>query len=59
MSGPRRRPTARERTARYLLAVRLEQLREQAAARIEPTGSRLSELAARPLEGDTTGTVTA
>ncbi|MDQ0701052.1 hypothetical protein [Streptomyces sp. W4I9-2] len=56
--------TARERTAQYLLAVRLEQLREQAAARIEPTRSapwadRLPELAARPLEGGTTGTVTA
>ncbi|MFH9298818.1 hypothetical protein [Streptomyces sp. NPDC017520] len=56
--------TARERTAQYLLAVRLEQLREQAAARIEQTGSalwtdRLPELAARPLAGDTTGTVTA
>ncbi|MER6774950.1 hypothetical protein ABT389_35055 [Streptomyces bacillaris] len=56
--------TARERTAQYLLAVRLEQLREQAATRIEQPGSapwtdRLPELAARPLEGDTTGTVTA
>lgn len=56
--------TARERTAQYLLAVRLEQLREQAAARIEQTGSapwtdRLPELAARPLEGDTTGAVAA
>ncbi|WP_406145540.1 hypothetical protein [Streptomyces anulatus] len=56
--------TARERTAQYLLAVRLEQLHEQAAARTEQTGSapwtdRLPELAARPLEGDTTGTMTA
>ncbi|MEU2228577.1 hypothetical protein [Streptomyces sp. NPDC018347] len=49
--------TARERTAQYLLAARLEQLREQAAV---PTGQagpapwtdRLTELAARPLDGE-------
>ncbi|CAL9675653.1 hypothetical protein SUDANB178_07730 (plasmid) [Streptomyces sp. enrichment culture] len=43
---------ARERTAEHLLAVRLEQLREQAAARTEmaaaaPWADRLPELAAR------------
>ncbi|MFJ6661587.1 hypothetical protein ACIQNG_35350 [Streptomyces sp. NPDC091377] len=55
---------ARERTAQYLLAARLEQLREQAAARTEQTAAapwteRLPELAARPLDGDATGTVIA
>ncbi|MCK8678513.1 hypothetical protein [Streptomyces lichenis] len=55
---------ARERTAQYLLAARLEQLREQAAARTGQTAAapwteRLSELAARPLDGDATGTVIA
>ncbi|MFI2214938.1 hypothetical protein [Streptomyces sp. NPDC020141] len=49
--------TARERTAQHLLAVRLEQLREQAADRTEQVGSapwteRLPELAARPLDAD-------
>ncbi|MFL9658713.1 hypothetical protein ACJ7VE_33955 [Streptomyces sp. PB17] len=48
---------ARERTAEHLLAVRLEQLREQAAARTEPAAAapwtdRLPELAARSLDGD-------
>ncbi|MEV5454704.1 hypothetical protein [Streptomyces sp. NPDC052535] len=55
---------ARERTAEYLLAVRLEQLREQVAARTEiaaaaPWTDRLPELAARPLHGDATGAVIA
>ncbi|MGZ2362413.1 hypothetical protein LRE75_38160 [Streptomyces sp. 372A] len=56
---------ARERTAQYLLlAARLEQLREQAAARTEQTAAapwtkRLPELAAHPLDGDATGTVIA
>ncbi|WP_237492905.1 hypothetical protein [Streptomyces sp. YIM 132580] len=54
---------ARERTAEYLLATRLEQLREQTNARTEqvpavPWTDRLPELAARP-DGDATGTVTA
>ncbi|MFD4577267.1 hypothetical protein ACFWNK_33705 [Streptomyces sp. NPDC058417] len=49
---------ARERVAEHLLAVRLEQLREQPAARTEtaaaaPWTERLPELAARPLDGDT------
>lgn len=49
---------ARERTAQYLLAARLEQLREQAAYRTEtaaaaPWTARLTELAARPLDGQT------
>ena len=48
---------ARERTAQYLLATRLEQLREQLAARTEqsataPWTDRLPELAARPLDGE-------
>ncbi|MCX4554280.1 hypothetical protein [Streptomyces sp. NBC_01500] len=48
---------ARERAAEHLLAVRLEQLRGQAAARTGmvvpvPWTDRLSELAARPLDGD-------
>ncbi|MEU7260692.1 hypothetical protein AB0B21_33530 [Streptomyces rimosus] len=56
--------TARERTAEYLLAIRLEQRREQAAARTEtasaaPWTDRLSEFAARPLDEDTCGTVSA
>lgn len=55
---------ARERTAQYLLSVRLEQLRGQAAARTEQAGSapwtdRLPGLAARPLDDDATGTVIA
>ncbi len=55
---------ARERTAQYLLAARLEQLRERAAARTEtavpePWTDRLPELAARPLDGDTAGAVIA
>ncbi|MCC9707292.1 hypothetical protein E4N62_19635 [Streptomyces sp. MNU76] len=55
---------ARERTARYLLAKRLEQLREQAAARTEtaaaaPWTDRLPELAARRLNSDVTGEVIA
>ncbi|MFB6876341.1 hypothetical protein [Streptomyces sp. NPDC056323] len=54
---------ARERTAQHLLAARLEQLREQAAARTEqaaatPWADRLPELATRPLD-DATGTVIA
>ncbi|PBC87047.1 MULTISPECIES: hypothetical protein [unclassified Streptomyces] len=49
---------ARERTAQYLLAERLEQLREQAAARTETTAAVpwrgwLPDLAIRPLDGDT------
>ncbi|MGC4986616.1 hypothetical protein ACLQ18_39505 [Streptomyces sp. DT193] len=56
--------TARERAAEYLLATRLQQLREQAAARTEqaaaaPWTDRLPELAARPLDGDATGAVIA
>ncbi|WP_267717324.1 hypothetical protein [Streptomyces sp. CoH17] len=56
--------TARERTAEHLLAVRLEQLREQAAARTEPAAvapwkDRLPGLAARPLDGDHAGAVIA
>ncbi|CQR59410.1 hypothetical protein [Streptomyces leeuwenhoekii] len=55
---------ARERTAQYLLATRLEQLRERAAARTEAAvparwTDRLPELAARPLDGDTSGAVIA
>ncbi|MER5617821.1 hypothetical protein [Streptomyces sp. NPDC002215] len=55
--------TARERAAEHLLAARLEQLRERAAARTEqaaaaPWADRLPELAARPLD-DATGTVIA
>ncbi|MEW2308933.1 hypothetical protein AB0918_09905 [Streptomyces sp. NPDC006864] len=49
--------TARERTAEYLLATRLEQLREQTAALSEqapavPWTDRLPGLAARPLHTD-------
>lgn len=56
--------TARERTAEYLLATRLEQLREQTATRTQrapatPWTDRLPELAARPLDGDTAGAVIA
>ncbi|MFJ7209489.1 hypothetical protein ACIQWR_38910 [Streptomyces sp. NPDC098789] len=56
--------TARERVAKYLLAARLEQLREQRAARTEQAGAapwadRLPQLAARALDGDATGTVIA
>jgi hypothetical protein len=56
--------TARERTAQYLLATRMEQLREQVAARTEtaaaaPWSRRLPELAARPLDGDQAGAVIA
>lgn len=48
---------ARGRVAEHLLAVRLEQLREQAAARTEPAAAapwadRLPELAARSLDGE-------
>ncbi|MEE1943073.1 hypothetical protein V1L54_27325 [Streptomyces sp. TRM 70361] len=55
---------ARERTAEYLLTVRLEQLREQLTARAEqaaaaPWTDRLPELAARPLDGKATGAVIA
>lgn len=55
---------ARERTAQYLLAERLEQLREQAAARTKTTAAapwtdRLPDLARRPLDGDTAGAVIA
>ncbi|MGW1106139.1 hypothetical protein [Streptomyces sp. NPDC002540] len=52
--------TARERVGEYLLAARLEQLREQTAARTERPASwtdRLPGLAARPLGGDATGAV--
>ncbi|WP_413804249.1 hypothetical protein [Streptomyces sp. OE57] len=57
---------ARERTAEYLLATRLEQLHEQTVTHTE-TGTadavrwrdRLRELAARPLDGDTAGAVIA
>jgi hypothetical protein len=56
--------TARERTAECLLAARLEQLREQRAARTEqataaPWTDRLPRLAARALDGDVTGAVIA
>ncbi|MGW5070202.1 hypothetical protein ACWEQJ_29590 [Streptomyces cyaneofuscatus] len=53
---------ARDRVGEYLLAARLEQLREQAAARPERPASwtdRLPGLAARPLDGDATGPVIA
>ncbi|MFJ8546292.1 hypothetical protein ACIRFH_30700 [Streptomyces sp. NPDC093586] len=55
---------ARERVAGYLLATRLEQLREHTAARTEPAAAapwtdRLPELAARPLDGDHAGAVIA
>ncbi|MCA1222180.1 hypothetical protein [Streptomyces sp. 8L] len=54
--------SARERVAEYLLAARLEQLRERAVARTERPASwteRLPGLAARPLDGDTSGAVIA
>ncbi|MFJ9729393.1 hypothetical protein ACIRP3_42330 [Streptomyces sp. NPDC101209] len=56
--------TARQRVAEYLLARRLEQLRERTADRAEtpvpaPWWARLTELAARPLEGETAGAVIA
>ncbi|MFI0192084.1 hypothetical protein ACH4PW_31630 [Streptomyces sp. NPDC017082] len=55
---------ARKRTAEHLAVVRLEQLREQAAARTEPAAAapwadRLPELAARPLDGEAAGAVIA
>ncbi|GHF33388.1 hypothetical protein [Streptomyces fumanus] len=55
---------ARERTAQHLLATWLEQLREQPVARTEQTApapwtDRLSELAARPLDGEAAGAVIA
>ncbi|MFD7713932.1 hypothetical protein [Streptomyces sp. NPDC059786] len=55
---------ARERTAQHLLTTRLEQLRKQTTNRTEtaapvPWKDRLSELAARPLDGDTAGPVIA
>nr|WP_237308063.1 hypothetical protein [Streptomyces sp. SAT1] len=55
---------ARERVAEHLLATRLEQLREQSAARTEtvvsaPWAERLPELAARSLDGGTAGAVIA
>lgn len=55
---------ARERVAEYLLTARLEQLREQAAARTEmaapaPWTDRLTRLAARSLDGGTAGAVMA
>ncbi|WP_333750110.1 hypothetical protein [Streptomyces sp. IBSBF 2394] len=55
---------ARERTAEHLLAVRLEQLRERAAAGTEaaaaaPWTDRLPELAARSLDGEAAGAVIA
>ncbi|MEU0929012.1 hypothetical protein ACFV47_37895 [Streptomyces solisilvae] len=56
----------RERTAEYLLATRLEQLREQAVTHTETETAaavrwrdRLRELVARPLDGDTAGAVIA
>lgn len=56
--------TARTRTAEHLLAIRLEQLREQAEARKEtvtpePWTDRLPEHADRPLHGGVAGTVIA
>ncbi|MFD5786714.1 hypothetical protein ACFWH1_08755 [Streptomyces sp. NPDC127037] len=54
--------TARKRVAEYLLAARLEQLRERSAARPETRArwaDRLPGLAARPLHGDVTGAVIA
>ncbi|MFF9409907.1 hypothetical protein ACF1B0_30940 [Streptomyces anandii] len=51
---------ARERTAEYLLATRLEQLRKRTAVCTgtvapAPWSARLTELAARPLDGDQAG----
>ncbi|MGW9120234.1 hypothetical protein ACWGRV_27085 [Streptomyces sp. NPDC055663] len=56
--------TARERTAQFLLTVRMKQLREQTTMHTEqaapaPWSARLTVLAARPLLGETAGTVTA
>lgn len=56
--------TVRERTAQYLLATRLEQLRKQQAAPSEQAAPalwspRLPELAARRFDGDTAGAVIA
>ncbi|MFF4393276.1 hypothetical protein ACFY0G_42170 [Streptomyces sp. NPDC001552] len=55
---------ARERVAEYLLAARLEQLREQQSACSEqaaaaPWSDRLPDLAARALDGDAAGAVIA
>ncbi|MEH0557438.1 hypothetical protein [Streptomyces sp. B21-101] len=54
----------RERTAEYLLAVRLEQLRELTAQRTDtaaaaPWSARLTDLAARPLDHETAEAVIA
>ncbi|MGW6463976.1 hypothetical protein [Streptomyces rubiginosohelvolus] len=56
--------TAREHAAEYLLATRLKQMREQAAARTEqavavPWTDRLPELAVRQLDADMSGAVIA
>ncbi|MFG2681267.1 hypothetical protein [Streptomyces sp. NPDC048392] len=56
--------TARQRTAEYLLTARLEQLRERVAERTEtaapaPWSARLTELAARALDGEMAGVVIA
>ncbi|MGW1328180.1 hypothetical protein ACWD64_37330 [Streptomyces antibioticus] len=54
--------TARERVAEHLLAARLKQLHERSAAPARRPASwteRLPGLAARPLDGDATGTVIA
>ncbi|MFF3735187.1 hypothetical protein ACFYXM_34180 [Streptomyces sp. NPDC002476] len=63
-AATREAEAARTRTAEYLLAVRLEQLRQQAAARTAevsaaPWTDRLPELAERPLDDDATGAVIA
>jgi hypothetical protein len=55
---------ARERVAEYLLATRLEQLRTRMADRTEtappaPWSARLTELAARSLDGESAGAVIA
>ncbi|MEU9413242.1 hypothetical protein AB0E08_47190 [Streptomyces sp. NPDC048281] len=55
---------ARERTAEYLLTVRLKQLRDRTADRSEqavaaPWSARLTELAARVLDGEAAGAVIA
>ncbi|MEU0214846.1 hypothetical protein ABZ281_06825 [Streptomyces sp. NPDC006265] len=55
---------ARERVAEYLLATRLEQLRTRMANHTEsaapaPWSARLTELAARPLDRETSGAVIA
>ncbi|MEU9654386.1 hypothetical protein AB0E00_36595 [Streptomyces sp. NPDC048110] len=64
VSATKAADAARERAAEYLLATRLEQLREQAAARTEmapaaPWTDRLPELAARSLDGEVAGAVIA